>query len=185
MVRKENSFYFVIGLILIASFSRIIPHYPNFTPIIAISLFGGKYFENRTLAFFLPVFILWFSDLVINNFIYDYYKTFTFIYPGFYWQYFSILLISFIGRNYLNKISISKLLGISISSSLVFFIISNFGVFVTSTIYPKDLNGLLLCYTAAIPFFWGTLSSSIIYTFSLFGIYKFAYQNKFKLHKNH
>ncbi len=185
MVRKENSIYFVIGLILIASFSRIIPHYPNFTPIIAISLFGGKYFENRTLAFFLPVFILWFSDLVINNFILDYYKTFIFIYPGFYWQYFSILLISFIGRNYMNKISASKLLRISISSSLVFFVISNFGVFVTSSIYPKDLKGLLLCYTAAIPFFWATLSSSIIYTFSLFGIYKFVYQNKFKLHKNH
>ena len=80
MVRKENSFYFVIGLILIASFSRIIPHYPNFTPIIAISLFGGKYFENRNLAFFLPVFILWISDLIINNFILDYYKTFTFFY---------------------------------------------------------------------------------------------------------
>ena len=114
MVRKENSFYFVIGLILIASFSRIIPHYPNFTPLIAISLFGGKYFENRTLAFFLPVFILWLSDLVINNFILDYYKTFTFIYPGFYWQYFSILLISFIGRNYLNKISRCVLTGTSV-----------------------------------------------------------------------
>ena len=184
MDRKENNFYFVIGLILLASFSRFIPHYPNFTPIIAISLFGGKYFENRTLAFFLPVFILWFGDLVINNFILDYYKAFTFFYPGFYWQYLSIFLISFIGRNYINKISTSKLLGISISSSLVFFVISNFGVFVTSSIYSKDLNGLLLCYTAAIPFFWGTISSSIIYTFSLFGIYKFIYQNKFKLLRN-
>ena len=96
-----------------------------------------------------------------------------------------MLLISFIGRNYLNKISAFKLLGISISSSLVFFVISNFGVFVTSSVYSKDLNGLLLCYTAAVPFFLGTLSSSIIYTFSFFGIYKFAYQNKFKLHKNH
>ena len=185
MVKKENNFYFVIGLILLASFSRIIPHYPNFTPIIAISLFGGKYFENRNIAFFLPVFILWISDLIINNFILDYYKTFTFFYSGFYWQYFSILLISFIGRNYIKEISVFRLLGISISSSLVFFIISNFGVFISSSIYSKDLNGLLICYIAGIPFFYGTLLSSIIYTFSLFGIYKFLYQNKFKLHKNH
>ena len=185
MVRKENNFYFVIGLILIASFSRIIPHYPNFTPIVAISLFGGKYFENRTLAFFLPVFILWLSDLIINNFILDYYKTFIFLYPGFYWQYFSILLISFIGRNYIEKISAFKLLGVSMYSSLVFFVISNFGVFISSSIYPKDFNGLLSCYISAIPFFWGTLSSSIIYTHSLFGIYKFIYQNILKYHNNH
>ena len=180
MVRKKNNFYFVIGLLLIASFSRIIPHYPNFTPIIAISLFSGKYFENRKLALFLPVLILWFSDLVINNFILDYFKTFTFFYPGFYWQYFSILLISFIGRNYLGKISTFKLLGISISSSLVFFIISNFGVFISSSIYSKDINGLLSCYIAAIPFYYGTLISSIIYTFSLFGINKFFTERNFK-----
>ena len=185
MIRKENNFYFVIGLILIASFSRIIPHYPNFTPIIAISLFGGKYFKNRNLAFFLPVFILWLSDLIINNLILDYYEFFTLFYSGFYWQYFSILLITFIGRNYLKKINVNKLLGISISSSIVFFVISNFGVFISTSTYPKDLNGLLFCYTAAIPFFWGTLSSSIIYTFSLFGIYKYFYQNKLKPSNNH
>ncbi len=184
MVRKENNFYFVIGLILIASFSRIIPHYPNYTPIIAISLFGGKYFVNRTLAFFLPVFTLWLSDLIINNFILDYFKTFIFFYPGFYWQYLSVLLISFIGRNYINKISTFKLFGVSIFSSLFFFVISNFGVFISSSIYPKDFNGLLLCYTAAIPFFYGTLISSIIYTFSLFGIYKFLIQIKLKLYNN-
>ena len=184
MVRKENSFYFVIGLILIASFSRIIPHYPNFTPIIAISLFGGKYFKNRTLAFFLPVFILWLSDLVINNFILDYYKTFTFIYPGFYWQYFSILFISFMGRYYLEKISVFKLIVISISSSLVFFILSNFGVFISSSIYSKDFNGLLICYIAAIPFFYATLASSIIYTFSLFGVYEYILKYRLKLINN-
>ena len=184
MVKKENNFYFVIGLILLASFSRIIPHYPNFTSIIAISLFVGKYFENRNLAFFLSVFILWFSDIIINNFIIDYYKTFTFFYPGFYWQYFSILLISLIGRCFLKKLSVLKLLGISISSCLVFFLISNFGVFISSSIYPKDFNGLLICYIAAIPFFYGTLVSSIIYTFSLFGIYEFIFRYKLKLINN-
>ena len=185
MIKTNNNFYFVTALILIALFSRIIPHYPNFTPIIAISLFGGKYFENRNLAFFLPVFILWLSDLIINNFILDYYKTFTFFYPGFYWQYLSVLMISFIGRNYINKISAFKLFGISFSSSLIFFVVSNFGVFVSSSIYTKDLNGLLLCYIKAIPFYYGTLISSIIYTFSLFGIYKFIYHNKLKPHNNY
>ena len=180
MVRKENSFYFVIGLILIASFSRIIPHYPNFTPIISIALFGGKYFQNKNLALFLPVIILWFSDLIINNLIQDYYKTFTFIYPGFYWQYISILIISFIGVFNLKKISILKLLGTSIFSSVIFFLISNFGVWQSGTLYSKSITGLIACYIAAIPFFYGTLVSSIIYTYSLFGIYKFLFENNLK-----
>ena len=47
MINSRNSFYFVLGLILIAAFSRIIPHYPNFTPLCAIALFGAKYFRNK------------------------------------------------------------------------------------------------------------------------------------------
>ncbi len=59
----------VILLILIASFSRIIPHMPNFTPIGAMALFGGAYFKNKYHAFIIPILSLWISDLVINNFI--------------------------------------------------------------------------------------------------------------------
>ena len=69
MINSRNSFYFVLGLILIAAFSRIIPHYPNFTPLCAIALFGAKYFRNRNLAFLIPIVALWFSDVIINNFI--------------------------------------------------------------------------------------------------------------------
>ena len=88
------------------------------------------------------------------------------------------------GRYYLEKISVFKLLRISISSSLVFFILSNFGVFVSSSIYTKDFNGLIICYIAAVPFFYGTLISSIIYTFSLFGVYEYILKYRLKLINN-
>ena len=184
MSLKDNNFYFIIGIIIIASFSRIIPHYPNFSPIIAIALFGGKYFINRNLAFFLPIFILWFSDLIINNFILDYYKSFIFFYPGFIWQYSCILIISYIGRSFLNNTSNLKLLGVSVSSSLIFFIISNFGVFISSSMYTKDLSGIILCYTLAIPFFINTLTSSVLYSLLLFKFYNFTIKTSYYFEKN-
>ena len=170
MVKSKNNFYFILGIILLASFSRLIPHYPNFTPVIAIAIFGGNFFNNRILAVSIPLVILWISDLIINNFVFNYYESFIFFYPGFFWQYLPIICITLIGRYSIDKVSLLRLLGVSVSSSLIFYIVSNFGVFISSSIYTKDLSGLLLCYTAALPFFYGTLSSTVIYTFSLFGI---------------
>tara|TARA_B100000575_G_C22889289_1_gene517630 strand:- start:187 stop:744 length:558 start_codon:yes stop_codon:yes gene_type:complete len=172
MAKSKNNFYFILGIILLASFSRLIPHYPNFTPVIAIALFGGRFFNDRVLAILLPLLILWSSDLVLNNFIFNYYESFIFFYPGFFWQYLPVICITLIGRYSLKKISVLRLLGVSISSSLIFYVVSNFGVFTSSSIYTKDLSGLILCYTAALPFFYGTLSSTVIYTFSLFGLKK-------------
>ena len=182
MINSRNSFYFVLGLILIAAFSRIIPHYPNFTPLCAIALFGGKYFRNKNIAFLIPIVALWFSDVVINNFILSqYFEGFTFFYSGFYWQYGTFLLITLIGRKTLNNFSFLKLLGVSISSSLLFFIISNFGVWISSSIYSKDILGLIACYTVAIPFYIGTLSGSIFYSFFLFGSYELLSKKKSKV----
>ena len=182
MINSRNSFYFVLGLILIAAFSRIIPHYPNFTPLCAIALFGGKYFRNKNLAFLIPIIALWFSDVIINNFILSqYFEGFTFFYSGFYWQYGTFLLITLIGRKTLNNFSFLKLLGVSVFSSLLFFIISNFGVWASSSFYSKDMMGLIACYNAAIPFYFGTLSGSVFYSFFLFGSYELLSKKKSKV----
>ena len=87
----------ILALIFLAAFSRIIPHMPNFTPVGAIALFGGAYFTNKYHAFLVPIFSLWISDLIINNFLFSFYSGFTFFYPGFEWQYSSFLLIKLIG----------------------------------------------------------------------------------------
>ena len=185
MINSRNSFFFVLGLILIAAFSRIIPHYPNFTPLCAIALFGSKYFRNRNLAFLIPIVALWFSDVIINNFILSqYFEEFTFFYSGFYWQYGSFILIALLGRKTLKNLSFLKLIGVSISSSLLFFIISNFGVWVSSSFYSKDIMGLIACYIAAIPFYFGTLSGSVFYSFFLFGSYELLSKNISKVFTN-
>ena len=171
---RNNNFYLVLGLILIVAFSRLIPHYPNFTPLCAIALFGAKHFNNKYLAYILPLFALWLSDVIINNFVLgEYFNEFTLLYSGFYWQYGSFMLITLFGRLTLKNVSVSNILGISISSSLIFFVISNFGVWVSSTFYPNTISGLISCYAAAIPFYYGTLGGAIFYSFFLFGSYEY------------
>ena len=185
MNSSKNNSYFILGLILIAAFARIIPHYPNFTPLCAIALFGGKYFDNKYIAYLFPLLALWFSDIIINNFILNnYFDGFTLFYSGFYWQYGSFILITLIGKKTLKNISFLRLLGISISSSLLFFIISNFGVWISSSFYSKDIFGLVACYVAAIPFYYGTLSGTIFYSFFLFGSYEFLSQKLSKVTSN-
>ena len=182
---RNNNFYLVLGLILIVAFSRLIPHYPNFTPLCAIALFGAKYFNNKYLAYVLPLFALWLSDVIINNFVLgEYFSDFTLFYSGFYWQYGSFMLITLFGRLTLKNVSVSKILGISISSSLIFFVISNFGVWVSSTFYPNTISGLISCFVAAIPFYYGTLGGAIFYSLFLFGSYEYLSRRLIKVPTN-
>jgi hypothetical protein len=185
MIKKNinKDYIILISLVLIACFSRIIPHMPNFTPLGAIALFCSSYFRNKYYAFVIPIFSLWISDLVINNIILkDYYDSFIWFYPGFIWQYSSFLLIAFIGLKTLKKRSFFRVLGITVTSSILFFVITNFGVWISSTIYPKDIIGLLACYTVALPFYSGTFFGFIFYSFFLFGTYEF-YALKLKTSK--
>ena len=180
MKKIKLKYWGIILLILIASFSRLIPHIPNFTPIGAIALFGGAYFKNRFHAFLIPISSLFISDLIINNlFLSNYFEKFTLFYSGFLWQYSSFILIILIGIFSLRKFNFKKLLISTIASSLVFFIITNFGVWISGSMYSKDLFGLILCYTMAIPFYKGTLLGFLFYSSLLFGIVEF-----FKLKKS-
>mgnify|MGYP003332376749 CR=1 FL=1 len=166
-----------VSLILIASLSRLIPHYPNFTSILAVALFSTYYFKKNHIAILISLSALWISDLLLNNIIYsDTYKNFTLFYNGFFWQYLPIILIAIIGKRILRKLSIGGLILSSLASSLIFFIISNFGVWLNSSIYSSDINGLLTCYFAAFPFFLNTLISTLVYSIALFFSYEFFIQ---------
>ena len=174
----------IIIIIFIAAFSRLIPHIPNFTPIGAIALFGAAYFKNRFNAFLIPISSLFISDLIINNlFLSNYFEKFTLVYSGFLWQYSSFILIILIGIFSLRKFNFKKLLISTIASSLVFFIITNFGVWVSGSMYSKDLFGLMSCYTLAIPFYKGTLLGFLFYSFVLFGIAEFLKSKRFVIIK--
>jgi len=163
------------GLLLLAAISRMIPHPYNFAPIGAMSLFGAAYFSNKKLAFILPLLAFFVSDLLVNNILYaDYYTGFVLISPGFYWTYGAMIAIVFAGILILKKINIQRVIGGAISASVLFFIISNFGVWLTSPAYDISLQGFIACYTMAIPFFHMSVVGDLFYCGVLFGLFEFA-----------
>ena len=160
-------------IILLAALTRIIPHPPNFSPIAAIGLFGAAHFAKKWQAFFIPLIGIWVSDLVINNYVYSSSSSnIVWFYSGFYWQYISYILIIFAGLFIFNRgISLTKTVGGMISSSGIFFLVSNFGVWAGGTMYPKNFGGLITCYAAGIPFIHNTIISDVLFTTVLFGTY--------------
>lgn len=162
----------LVLMIVLAAFSRIIPHMPNFSPLGAIGLFGAAHFSKKWQAFLIPIAATWLSDLFINNIIYaQYYPTFTWFYEGFYWQYSSYLLITLAGVFIFKKIPPKKVITGALSSTAIFFLISNFGCW---SAYPQTFDGLMACYAAGMPFLKGTFLGDMFYSGVLFGAFALA-----------
>jgi len=163
----------LFGFILAAMVSRfVLPpflgHPENFAPIDATALFAGAYFGRKWFAFLLPLLSVWISDLVIN---FQYFHKWVWFYQGFYWQYGFYMAIVILSSYFLNKPSRMENLKIPLASLLVsiaFFLVSNFGVWAGPVPYPHSFQGLILCYTAGIPFFRSTVLSDLVYTSLLF-----------------
>lgn len=171
----NKRFLILAGLIIAAAISRLIPHPYNFAPIGAMSLFGAAYFSDKKLSFVLPLLAMFLSDLLINNILYaSYYQSFTIFTPGFLWIYSAIATIVIAGIFLLKKITFPRVLIGSLSASVIFFIISNLGVWIGNPIYPQTLAGLLICYEMAIPFFHNTVLGDLVYSGVLFGGFEFA-----------
>ena len=150
---------FPIGLILILALSRLIPHPPNFTPIIAVAIMSGYFFKNIKLSFFVLLIAMLISDLFIG-----FYENIIFVYVA-------LLLITFVFYKIANKINFKNLFIYSFGGSLIFFIISNFGVWalgspgVLNLPYEENLVGLFNCYFLALPFLKNTLLSTIFFSY--------------------
>ena len=157
---------FPIGLILILALSRLIPHPWNFTPVIAVAIMSGYFFKNIYLSFS----ILLISMLIADIFI-GFYENIIFVYIA-------LLLISFVFYKISKKINFKNLFIFGFAGSLIFFIISNFGVWILGSPgvdnlpYDKNLNGLIECYILAIPFFGNTFLSTLIFAYPGIFIYK-------------
>jgi len=176
---KKYAFYIIAGFIIFAALSRLLPHAYNFTPVGAIALFGAAYFSRKMWAFIIPVVALWLSDLFLNNFVYSqFYEGFTFLTPGFIYIYGAFALIVILGIKIFDKITFPRVIGGALGAAVIFFVVSNFGVWLTSPMYPLTIEGLIMCYTAAIPFFHYTIAGNLVYCGALFGGYEYL---KFKV----
>lgn len=163
----------LVGMAMI----RLIPHPPNFAPIGAMALFGGAYFSKRWQALLLTLGTLFISDIAINFFVYHKLVLF---HSMWLWVYGSFTLIVCLGLILLKRVNIKNVLIASLSASLIFYIISNFGVWVVDPInmYPNSGAGLFACYVAGLPYLLGTIFGDFFYSAIFFSAFELA-QSRF------
>ena len=154
-----KQFIFGFGLVLAAALSRLLPHPPNFTPIAAIALSSAVYLDKRH-AFLVPLAAMLISDYFIG------------FHRGMPWVYGSFLLTGLIGLWLRSHKKPLPVIGATLASSVLFFLITNFGVWAMGTMYPKTWAGAAECYTLAIPFFQNTVVGDLAYTAALFGLFE-------------
>ena len=150
----------VIILILAGIILRVMPHAPNFTPVAAIALFGGAYLSKKY-SIIVPLSLMAISDIFLGM-----HNVVIFTWGGF-------VLAALLGTMLKKQKSVSKIAGASILSSLIFYIVSNFGVWLMGW-YPHTLSGLVNCYVLALPFLRDFMLSTLIYSAAFFGIYEFV-----------
>jgi hypothetical protein len=172
---NKTSVLVAVLLIVAAAFTRLIPHPPNFAPIASLAIFGGAVIKNNKYALLLPLGALLLSDILFELFtttqgFYDISQTF--VYGAF-------VLITFLASK-IKKVNTPNILLACLWSGALFYLISNFGTWLTGQFYPKTFNGLMQCYYAAIPFYknelfgnflLNTFMSNIFFTGLLFGTY--------------
>lgn len=156
-----NSERLALGLIVIGVLSRLIPHPPNVTAVVGVSLLGAYAIRSPWLAAFVPVAVMALADVVLG-----WHSSALFPYAG-------MLAGALIGRGLLRQLSLVRLGGAAFLASLAFFLISNFGVYLGGY-YGFGLDGLVACYVAAIPFWGLSLIGDLGSTAILFGLFVLA-----------
>ena len=189
----KKNIILIIALVAIGIIGRLIPHPPNFTPIIAIALLASHLFKNKWIIILPSLMAMWISDLIINNYLYGgYHDSLVIFSPSFLWVYGPIICIALLGTVLIKKVKISNIALSSIGGSLIFFLVSNFGVWISGTIsidgvltpmFSKSLSGLITCYTVALPYFGNQLVGDLLYSATLFSSYSFALSKKAMLKK--
>lgn len=153
-----NTRFITLAIIIFAvAVFRILPHPPNVSPIAAMALFGGAYFSDKRLAFLVPFLALLLGDLILG--LHD---TMLYVYGGF-------ALTVVIGFWVRKQLNIGRIAVAAVGASILFFLLTNFGVWLTSGMYPMTADGLMQAYIAGIPFLQNSLLGNLIFTALLFG----------------
>lgn len=154
----DLNFFLIITLVIFAVVSRLIPHPPNFTPVGGVAIFAATKFYDKKFAIIIPLITLFLSDIflgfsLINLFVY-----------------LSFILISILVT--ISKIQLIKKIFVA---SIIFFLVTNFGVWLLG--YPKTIEGFVNCFLLAIPFYFYTLLGDLFYTYFLIYSHKFILNN--------
>lgn len=151
--RKFKELTFPICIVLLLTFARLIPHPPNFTPIIAVAIMGGYLFKNFTMSLMVITISMLVSDIFLK------------FHDKMFYTYLSLFVISYFFFKISTKINKKNFFVFVFIGSLIFYIITNFGAWISSDMYEKNFNGLFSSYVMALPFFKNTLISTLIFSY--------------------
>lgn len=158
----------LLSLITGVALLRLLPHPPNFTPILAMAVFAGTLIQNKRWAYAFPI-----GAMVIGDLFLGFHSLSLVVYLSF------ALMIYISDRLSKGKLNYSKVaLSSSVIAPLVFFITTNFAVWAQGLIYPRTLEGLGMSFLMALPFFKNTWVSSILFSFILFGIHWLVFERE-------
>ncbi|MCK9422833.1 MAG: hypothetical protein M0Q38_09555 [Bacteroidales bacterium] len=150
-------FIVVFSIILAAALMRLLPHWPNFTPIAAMALFAGSYVERKQYVFAIPIAAMLFSDLIIG------------LHASMPAVYLSFAITVLIGMFIRKRVNVGSVLLASFTSAVIFFLITNFSAWLVSPFYPQTFAGLIECYAAGLAFFRDTTSGISFFVNDLLG----------------
>lgn len=159
-------------LIVLAAFSRLLTNYFhvwNFTPICALALFSGALIRDRRLAFLVPLFAMLVTDVFLG------------FYQGIAVVYVALALITLSGFLLQNRIKVFTVILASLASSVIFFLVTNFGLFYPTSLYPHTWQGIIDSYVAGLLFYrennFSAVIGDLVYAGILFGSYELLLKN--------
>lgn len=163
---KNNNFILACGLMLLAAVSRFIPHPPNFTAVMAMSIFAGILFNDKKFAFIIPLGAMLITDAFLG------------FHSGIPFVYLSLIIGTLTGFLLKKNLKFKRVLAYSLFNSVQFYLITNFGFWLLGGFYPLTPTGLMDAYIMGLPFFshsplglfgW-TLAGDLLFSSSFYGI---------------
>lgn len=181
--RNTTLFLFIAlsgALRVLFNFSSDLSPLTNFTPLGAMALFGGAYFSQRGKAVGFPLLTLLVSDIVLQQTVFIQYSS-GLLYSGWYWVYGAFALMAITGRLLIKKVNAGSVLLSAVVCTLIHWIVTDFGVWLGSSLYPQTAAGFGACLVAAIPFELNFIAGTLVYSGIMFGAFEWLQQRNKQL----
>ncbi|MEO5684422.1 MAG: DUF6580 family putative transport protein [Chitinophagaceae bacterium] len=152
----------------------------NFSAIGAMALFGAAYFSKRIPAFAVPLLTLFVSDMILALTVYSKYSH-GILYSGWYWVYGAFALMVIAGKLIIREVSFKNVLLAAVAITFIHWIVSDIGVWLNGSTYPKTMAGCWACLAAAIPFERNFLLGTLFYSGIMFGCFEWMKKHRASL----
>jgi hypothetical protein len=172
------------ALRVIFNFNYEISPLANFSPLGAMALFGGAYFNRQWKAFSFPLLMLFISDFILHETVFKAYSS-GILYNGWYWVYGAFALMTLVGRWLLKKVTIKNFILAVLVCVIIHWIVSDIGIWYGSKVFAQNMKGFIDCLVVANPYEWRFLTGTLVYGIIMFGAFEWMQQRYAVLKATH